>query len=92
MASFDRACDFFVVTRLSIFDRICGPEPPISADLKCEADHERLARAFPVAGGAIEPGECPTGQRKPASALPQFGSVPEVRTDEPTSLGNDSRL
>jgi hypothetical protein len=46
MASFDRACDFLVVTRLSIFDRICGPEPPTSADLKCEADHERLARAF----------------------------------------------
>jgi hypothetical protein len=36
-------------------DRIFGPEPPIAADLKREADHERLVRAFVAAGEAIEP-------------------------------------
>jgi hypothetical protein len=38
--------------RLSIFDRIFGPEPPTFADLEPEADHERLVRASPVAGEA----------------------------------------
>jgi hypothetical protein len=32
-----------------------GPEPPTPADLKREADYERLVRLFPVIGGAIEP-------------------------------------
>jgi hypothetical protein len=53
--AFDRVCDFFVVIRLLIFDRIFGPEPPTPADLKREANHERLVRAFPAAGEAIEP-------------------------------------
>jgi hypothetical protein len=51
----DRVCNCFVLIRLSIHDRIFGPEPPTPADLKREADHERLVRAFPVAGEAIEP-------------------------------------
>jgi hypothetical protein len=82
MASFDRACDFFVVTQLSIFDRICGPEPPTPADLKCEADHERLARAFPVSRWSGRTGKMPCRAKKTASAFPQFGSVPGDRTDE----------
>jgi hypothetical protein len=43
--AFDRVCYCFVLVRLSIRDRICGPEPPTSADLKREADYERLVRA-----------------------------------------------
>jgi len=40
-----------VLLRLSIFDRIHGPEPPTPADLQREAaDHERLVRAFPAMG------------------------------------------
>jgi hypothetical protein len=31
--AFDRVCGFFVLTRLSILDRISGPEPPTPADL-----------------------------------------------------------
>ena len=34
--AFDRVCYCFVLVRLSIRDRICGPEPPTSADLKRE--------------------------------------------------------
>jgi hypothetical protein len=49
----DRVCYWIVVMRLSIRDRIYGPEPPTPADLKREADHERLIRAFPVAGETI---------------------------------------
>ena len=45
--AFDRVCYGIVLMRLSIHDRIYGPEPTL-ADLKCEADHERLVRAFPV--------------------------------------------
>jgi hypothetical protein len=41
--------------RLSIFDRIYGPEPPTLANLQREADHERLVSAFPMAGETIEP-------------------------------------
>jgi hypothetical protein len=44
----DRVCYWIVVIRLSTFDRIFGAEPPIPADLKRGADHERLVRAFPV--------------------------------------------
>jgi hypothetical protein len=51
----DRVCGFFVLIRLSIFDRIHGPEPPTPADLKREADHERLVRTFPAANEAIQP-------------------------------------
>jgi hypothetical protein len=40
----DCVCAFFVLLRLSIFDRIHGPEPPTPADLQREADHERLVR------------------------------------------------
>jgi hypothetical protein len=41
--------------RVSILDRIFGPEPPTPADLQREADHEQLVRALPVAGEATEP-------------------------------------
>ena len=51
----DRVSYCFVLIRLSIHDRICGSEPPTPADLKREADHERLDRAFPMAGETIEP-------------------------------------
>jgi hypothetical protein len=44
--AFDGVCNHFVLIRLSIHDRIHGPEPPTPADLKHEADHERLVRAF----------------------------------------------
>ncbi len=51
---FWRALDLFwyriVLIRLSIFDRILGPERPTAADLKRDADHERLVSAFPAAG------------------------------------------
>jgi len=53
--AFDRVCYWIVLIRLSIFDRIYGPEPPTPADLKREADHERLVSAFPVAVETIEP-------------------------------------
>ena len=33
MTSFDRACDFFVVERLSIYERIYRPGSPMPADL-----------------------------------------------------------
>jgi hypothetical protein len=59
--AFDRICGFFVLIRLSIFDRIYGPEPLTPADLQREADQERLVRAFPAAGEAIEPTECHAG-------------------------------
>jgi hypothetical protein len=51
----DRVCDLIMVIRLSIHGRIYGPEPPTAADLKREADYERLVRLFLVIGGAIEP-------------------------------------
>ena len=37
--AFDRVCYCMVFIRLSIHDRIFGPEPPTPADLKREADH-----------------------------------------------------
>ena len=46
--AFDRICSCVMLIRLSIQDRIYGPESPKFADLKREVDHERLARAFPV--------------------------------------------
>jgi hypothetical protein len=51
---FDRVCYCIVLIRLSVCDRIYGPEPPTPADLKREADHERLVRAFPVVDETIE--------------------------------------
>jgi hypothetical protein len=39
-----------------------GPEPPIPADLKRDADQERLVRAFPVAGEPIECTKSPTAK------------------------------
>jgi hypothetical protein len=53
--AFDQVCNCIVLKLLSIHDRIFGPEPPTPADLKREADHERLVGAFPMAGEAIEP-------------------------------------
>jgi hypothetical protein len=50
----DRVCNCVVLVGLSIHDRIFGPEPPTPADLKREADHEQLVRAFPAAAEAIE--------------------------------------
>jgi len=41
--------------RVSILDRIFGPEPPTPADLQREADHERLVTDFLAAGEATEP-------------------------------------
>jgi hypothetical protein len=49
----DRVCDCIAIIRLSILDRIFGPEPPTPADLEREADHERLVGAFPAAGEAV---------------------------------------
>jgi hypothetical protein len=46
---------FLCPHRLSILDRIDGPEPPTPADLEREADHERHVRAFPEAGEALKP-------------------------------------
>jgi hypothetical protein len=62
--AFDRVCNCMTLIRLSIFDRICGPEPPTPADLKREADHERLVGAFPVAGKTIEPTNGYAGQNR----------------------------
>ena len=53
--------------RLRVFDRICGPEPPTPADLKRDADYERLVRAFPVAGETIEPTKDHIGQNREAN-------------------------
>ena len=50
---FDRVCYWIVLIRLSIRDRIYGPEPPTRADLIREGDHERLVRAFPVVDEGI---------------------------------------
>jgi hypothetical protein len=60
--AFDRVCYWIVLIRLSIHDRIFGPEPPTAADLKREAGHEQLVRAFPAAGEAIEPTKYHAGQ------------------------------
>jgi hypothetical protein len=62
--AFDPVCGFFVLIRLWIFDRMHGPEPPKPADLEREADHERLVRAFPAAGEAIEPTKCRAGENQ----------------------------
>jgi hypothetical protein len=64
--NFDRVCGFFVLMRLSIHDRIHGPEPATPADFQRETDHERLVRAFPAAGKAIEPTKCHAGQDRVA--------------------------
>jgi hypothetical protein len=68
--AFDRVCNFFVLIRLSIFDRIYGPEPPTPADEKREADHERLLMAFPAAAETIEPAKYHAGQNQEG----KFGS------------------
>jgi hypothetical protein len=47
--AFDRVCYCMVFVRLSIHDRIFGPEPLTPADLKREADHYGLIRAPPIA-------------------------------------------
>jgi hypothetical protein len=60
----DRVCCCFVLIRLSIHDRIFGPEPPTPADLKRDAHHERLVRAFPVASETIEPTKYPYRQNR----------------------------
>ena len=45
----DRVDYAITLARCWAVDRICGPEPPTSADRQREADHERLRKAFPVA-------------------------------------------
>ena len=60
----DRVCYCFVLIPLSILDRIFGPERPTPTDLKREADHERLVRAFPVVGKAIELTKYHTGKSR----------------------------
>jgi len=40
--AFDRACYWVVLMRLSIDDRIYGPEPPTLPDEEREVDEERL--------------------------------------------------
>jgi hypothetical protein len=62
--AFDRMCGCFWSLRLSLFDRIHGPEPATPADVQREADHERLVRAFPMAGEQIKPGKCHTRQNR----------------------------
>jgi hypothetical protein len=62
--AFNRVCCCIILIWLSIHDRIFGPEPPTPADLKREADHKRLVRAFPVAGETIEPTKCHTRQNR----------------------------
>jgi hypothetical protein len=46
--AFDRICGCVMLIRLSIQDRIYGPESPKFVDLEREVDHERLVRGFPV--------------------------------------------
>jgi hypothetical protein len=53
--AFDRVCYCVVLIRLSIHDRVYGPEPPTPADLKRDADHERLVSAFPAVREPTEP-------------------------------------
>ena len=53
--AFDRVSGCLVYFRLWLFDRIHGPEPPTPADLQRETNHERLVKAFTVAGETIEP-------------------------------------
>jgi hypothetical protein len=57
-------CGVFVLLRLSIFDRIYGPEPPTPADLQRESDHERLVRAFPALRETIEPRNAMSGKSR----------------------------
>jgi hypothetical protein len=61
---FDGVCYCTVPIRLSIYDRICGPEPATPADLQRKTDHERLVRVFPVAGEAIVPTKYAAGQNR----------------------------
>jgi hypothetical protein len=53
--AFDRVCYCNAAMRLWVFDWIHRPEPATAADLQRETDHERLVRAFPVAGETIDP-------------------------------------
>jgi hypothetical protein len=62
--AFDRVCNCVVLIRLLIHNRTYGPEPPTPVDLQREADHERLVRAFPVAGEAIVPTKYAAGQNR----------------------------
>jgi hypothetical protein len=55
--AFDGGCNCFVLIRLSIHDRIYGPEPPTPDDLKHEADHKRLVRAFSAAANVKNVGK-----------------------------------
>jgi hypothetical protein len=62
----DPVCGFFVLIRLTIHDRICGPEPPTPGDLQREADRERLVRAFPAMRETIEPRKSQPGKTETA--------------------------
>src|SRR5580704_13350619 len=50
--AFDRICGCVMLIRLSIQNRIYGPEPPTSSELEREADQERLVRVFSVGRGS----------------------------------------
>ena len=73
-----------------LYDRIYGPEPPTPADLKCEADHEKLVRVFPVVGETIEPNKTYAGAKSrrrfrisnidSAAPLPSF-AAPSTQTE-----------
>jgi hypothetical protein len=54
----DRIDYAVTLVRCWVVDSIYGPEPATPADLKREAEHERLREAFPVIGlaGTIEAG------------------------------------
>jgi len=49
VGALDRVADTLMFARLWSFDVIYGPEPPTPADLKREAEHQRLYEAFPSA-------------------------------------------
>jgi hypothetical protein len=75
---------------LCSYDRIYGPEPPTPADLKREADHEKLVRVFPVVGETIEPNKTYAGAKSrrrfrisnidSADPLPSF-AAPSTQTE-----------
>jgi hypothetical protein len=84
--AFDRVCYWMLFIRLSTYDRIFGPELPTPADLKREADHERLVRVFPVAGETVEPIKLMPGRNRDLG----FGSPLSDSADPLPSLSAPS--
>ena len=58
-------CERSIASSIGLYsyDRIYGPEPPTPADLKREADHEKLVGVFPVVGETIEPNKTYAGAK-----------------------------